>query len=537
MIFEDQNGEMQGIFPEVLAAIAEKEYWELEYVQNSWAGNIEALKNGEIDLLVTMSYMKERDSFVDYSKEGILTTWGAVFVQPELEIGNILDLNNVTIGLLKNGIYGLNFKDLVEKFELECEYIEFEQYQDVYNCIKEGDCYAGVTSNIFGYSNAHKYGLIESPIVFTPRPMGFAVPEGKNADILSTIDETVNKWKLYDDSPYHQTIKKWYRPGVGEKVAIPSWMVWLLIFLVGLIVATSFTLWILRRMVNKRTHELWNSNKELNQLAKDRLSALDQLKVSEAKLEGYNEKLEEMVDERTKKLQEVNKELTDTLANLKETQSKLVQSEKMASLGILTSGISHEINNPLNFISGGVTALEDLLKKENLLDELTLKIIGYLKTGVDRIELIINGLKSLDKSDFSLDEQCDVHQIINNTLLILKNRLSDNITIATTFCRDSMVVSGNVGSLHQVFLSILINSIQSIEKKGAISISTKIIEDSAHISVSDNGIGIDDEHIQHLTDPFYTTMDPGEGVGLGLSIVYSIISKHNGSIEFDSKKE
>ena len=119
---------------------------------------------------------------------------------------------------------------------------------------------------------------------------------------------------------------------------------------------------------------------------------------------------------------------------------------------------------------------------------------------------------------------------------MLNNQFESKFENIKNLSNKSITVPGNEGLLHQVFVNILTNSLQAIDDKGEIIVKTKISEKNIIIEITDNGIGIKEENISKITDPFFTTKDPGEGTGLGLSIAYSIIKKHNGSIVFNSEQ-
>jgi signal transduction histidine kinase len=232
-----------------------------------------------------------------------------------------------------------------------------------------------------------------------------------------------------------------------------------------------------------------------------------------------------------------NIELNDTLKQLKETQIQLLQAEKMASLGTLTAGVSHEINNPLNFIMGSYTGLESYFKEYGSHNnELTTKLLDAMKLGIERTTNIVKGLNQFSRDRGKYDEECNIHSIIDNCLAMLHNKLKDNVLTAKSFSTEEILVVGNVGKLHQVFMNVLANAIYAIEGMGKITIETNRINEIAVIKISDNGIGIEKKHLSQITDPFFTTKPAGEGTGLGLSITYSILKEHNGSIVFESEK-
>lgn len=246
--------------------------------------------------------------------------------------------------------------------------------------------------------------------------------------------------------------------------------------------------------------------------------------------------LEENVTQRTLEINSKKQELENTLEKLKSTQAQLIQSEKMASVGILTAGIAHEINNPLNYIQGGITALETYIH-ENAKEHLSEidPLIEIIEEGVKRTSQIVRTVNRFNRSVESSTEDCDIHAIIDNCLLMLRYQMHSRVTIEKNYCNAPLLMQANEGKLHQVFLNILTNAEQAIDTNGKIIITTGNENSSFFITIADNGCGISKENMSKISDPFFTTKDPGKGTGLGLSIVYSIIKDHNGSITYESE--
>jgi signal transduction histidine kinase len=258
-------------------------------------------------------------------------------------------------------------------------------------------------------------------------------------------------------------------------------------------------------------------------------------------LETANEELqatnEELYD-KSEIIKDQNQELKSTLQHLKETQAQLLQSEKMASLGILTAGVAHEINNPLNYIMGSYVGLLRHYNENTFSDnpEQVGKLIEAMKIGLDRSSAIVQGLNQFSRKSDSYDEDCNVHEIIENSLTMLHNQIKHKISVEKEYCNSDIVIKGNVGLLHQVFMNILGNAVQSIESEGEITIKTEDKESDVLIAITDTGVGITKENLKKITDPFFTTKAPGKGTGLGLSITYNIIKEHKGKLKFDSQE-
>ncbi len=262
-----------------------------------------------------------------------------------------------------------------------------------------------------------------------------------------------------------------------------------------------------------------------------------------ASLEKHKQELELIVAERTKELntkntelQSTNQELANTLFDLQNTQTQLIQSEKMASLGTLTAGVAHEINNPLNYILGGYAGLQDYFEENKSANiEKTEELLNHIKVGIDRASGIVKGLNQFSRTTKSMNEECDIHSILDNCLLMLREKTIYGIGIEKYYTSTHWTTKGNVGMLHQVFTNVLTNALQSIEDKGVIKVTTSLDEQHIIIEVSDSGCGIKEEYLSQITDPFFTTKPPGQGTGLGLSITYSLIKAHKGDINFISK--
>jgi ligand-binding sensor domain-containing protein/signal transduction histidine kinase len=252
-----------------------------------------------------------------------------------------------------------------------------------------------------------------------------------------------------------------------------------------------------------------------------------------------NEEVKSLNDELTSNneyLNEQNDELESALSSLKETQQQLIQSEKMASLGLLTAGVAHEINNPLNFLMGAQQGLGDYFKEYGSADIPKTDILqSSIITGIDRISDIIKGLNQFSRNNENLDEDCDIHSIIDNCLLMLYNKTKNKAVIMKDYHDSEIVIKGNVGKLHQAFINVLANAVDAIPEMGKLVIKTYILGGNIVVEIIDNGIGIEKKKIPYVTDPFYTTKLPGEGTGLGLSITYSIIKDHKGNLEFESE--
>lgn len=234
-------------------------------------------------------------------------------------------------------------------------------------------------------------------------------------------------------------------------------------------------------------------------------------------------------------LQEQVVQLEKALSELKQTQSELVQSEKLASIGQLAGGMAHEINNPLQVIRGRI----ELLFNRIGVDPASARDLETVLKHVDRIADIVSGLLRFARRRPEGESQAfSVDDAIRETLAVLGNHLKvGNIKLVTRLRSPRPCVLGSSVKMQQVFTNIILNAQQAMEGVGGeLSIQTSESHGCVSVSISDTGPGIGEEHLPHVFEPFFTTKPEGRGTGLGLSVTYGIVQSHGGQIEVKSRE-
>lgn len=290
-------------------------------------------------------------------------------------------------------------------------------------------------------------------------------------------------------------------------------------------------------------------------------------------IEEQNIQLEQKVHERTRDLEIANRDLSSTLQDLKLAQNQLVEAEKLASLGQMTAGIAHEINNPINFVSSNVAPLkrdiEDILsvindysgvkdgkdfdeKNPEIQNKIKKLDLPYLKTevnqllngieeGARRTAEIVKGLRIFSRMDRDTLVSSSINDCLNSTLVVMKSVTKGEVTIRREFEANLPEIMCFPGKLNQVFMNIISNAIAATKAEGRgvddrlIHIRSRSEEKNIFIEIEDNGQGIPEEIRDKIFDPFFTTKGVGEGTGLGLSIVRGIIDEHQGEIMVHSE--
>jgi len=292
---------------------------------------------------------------------------------------------------------------------------------------------------------------------------------------------------------------------------------------------------------------------EINELIKTYNQMAENLQVSYLDLENK-------VKERTKALESANKEIMDS-------QAMIVHSEKMRSLGQLVAGITHEINNPINFIYGNMVHLQNYSNalfeiisiyeslELNLAEEKRIELkklkegleLDFIKQdlpmlikscyeGTERTKNIIVDLKNFSRLEELVINDIDLPKEIETTLNILRNKFQDRIDVIKEYQDAIPLVEGYGGQLNQVFMNVIDNAIYAIKETGKIYIRLRKTKNSVIIEFEDTGCGMTKEQQNKIFDPFFTTKPVGEGTGLGMSIGYKVVQNHNGTFIVNSVK-
>ncbi len=268
-------------------------------------------------------------------------------------------------------------------------------------------------------------------------------------------------------------------------------------------------------------------------------------------------------------LQESHDQLGAAMEEVKRQQKQLVQSEKLASLGTMSAGVAHEINNPLAFVFSNVNSLAHAVDQfrqyhqhvgalllaespaqsaeatgalKEFVEEADVEFLfedcGDLLSetidGIQRVKSIVAGLKAFARSDAGEMEPVDLIACIRNTLKLAHNQIKFNMEVVEDF-DDLPEIRGYPGKLSQVFLNLIVNAGQAMEGTGSIKISARNLKDVIQVDFQDTGAGMSAETIKDIFNPFFTTKPVGEGTGLGLSISHGIIEEHAGEITVSSE--
>ncbi|WP_129408679.1 HD domain-containing phosphohydrolase [Marinitoga lauensis] len=289
-----------GIFPEILNYIFEKENIKYNYIFDTFSNLIKKLDNREIDAIACVGFSNERAKKYDFNDVSFMSDWAVVYVNKNNRgITNIFDLKNKKIGVLKKDIYyeddEYGIKKKLENFDIKSTFVEFYTYDGIFNALSENKIDAGVVNRTYGLLNAEKYNLSPTDIVFSPIKllMMFRKDYKRKNEIISLIDDDLKRFKEDKNSIYYEIINKYL---YVEKINnIPDWVKWIIYISIIIFIGFLADHYFLKKLVEKRTKELREINKELNRKNNELESLNEQIVAQNEELESlyiHNEKLQ-----------------------------------------------------------------------------------------------------------------------------------------------------------------------------------------------------------------------------------------------------
>ncbi len=232
------------------------------------------------------------------------------------------------------------------------------------------------------------------------------------------------------------------------------------------------------------------------------------------------------------KFENMQRRIQKSKEDLINAQKQIYQAQKLASIGKLSAGIAHEINNPLNGIKSCLYSInknpEDFERNKQYID--------FINEGLTNIELIVNKLLGFARQKSNTNEPVNICENIRKVISLIEYRIKEKQVYVSIDCKNIPNIKGDAQLLQEVFLNLIINSLDAVDTNGEIKISSHLEKDYVAIEFYDNGIGIEKKDLDKIFDPFFTTKEPGKGTGLGLSVSLGIIENMNGTIKAKSKQ-
>ncbi len=527
--FVNEDGQADGLYPDLIRQIAKENNWQLSFVAGTWAQSMDRLLKGDIDLLTTVAHTPEREELLNYNQEPVLDIWGQVFLRPGSDVSNILELEGKKIAVMEKDVNGRNFVKTSRQFGVSCEIVKFPSHDAVFDSVKKGETDAGVAPQHYGLRHAGDFGLVGSSIQFAPFSIFFATRKGEYLDLLRQIDLQLSLWKQEKNSFYYKRVAYWMGAKGYEKIIVPSWLLWTLVGVVCLSCALFLNNRILNARFREKTRELDLSERQYRSLVESANAVIMRLDhtgkivfLNQVGLELFGYKPEEIIgwhvmdtivpkntgsgrdlefmikdilehpenyklnenenvcrDGRRVYIQWSNKAITDEDGLFKEILSvgtdvtqhrelkrELFQAQKMEAIGTLAGGIAHDFNNILSVILGNIELA--LLQKDS--PEKFSSCLETAKKASQRASDLVGQILTFSRRSDVPKQPIHISIVVKEALKMLRSTLPTTVTIEQDIKSDGLVLS-NPTQIHQVVMNLCTNAYHAMgEKAGKLTV-------------------------------------------------------------------
>lgn len=484
-IFTNEKGEPDGLFIDLLEAIAEDEKLTLHYTTGEWTELMNMLSNGDIDLMPDVAYSSERDSLYTLSSLPILGTWLEIFTTEGTNINSIFDISNKKIGVLKGSIQEEYLQTTIQnKLDLEFELIVFPNYETSAEALNNGKIDLLVADRFFYFSKLYNRKITRSGVIFRPTDLHLAFPKNTNPALVKLFDQRLSKYKNDPGSQYYEILNHWYDKEVDSE--IPDYIKWLLVIIGIILVMVIIFSMILRYRVKVQTRTLWKKNRQLTR-----------------------------------------------------AKEKAVESEHLKT--IFLQNMSHEIRTPMN----GILGFLELLKEPDLDSDSRRKYIDIVIKSGQRLLTTINNIIEISKID---SDQITVHTSQINSPEVMDfyyhffkpqaREKNIDLRLNHTLPQEKEVFMADKFIFDNILTNLLNNAIK-FTQKGYVEFGNSFENNNLIFYVKDTGAGIPEDRQEAIFDRFVqanlNNTRPHEGSGLGLSIVKAYVKALNGQIWMESE--
>ena len=277
LAYSDKDGSAHGFFVDMLNHIANKEQWNVQYVPGIWQEGLDRLKSDNIDLVLCIGYTAEREKYMDYPKEYLLLNWGVLYRPKGSQITSLLELEGKSVSALKGDVYLTGFLELARQFNVHVKIDEVDKYSKVFKAVESGAVAAGVAGNLYGILNDDGRRAEQTPVIFSPIKVGYAVNDGKNGDLIAALDRHIAEMKADKTSIYYRELEHL----LGKKDSkIPKEAYWALSGVVAALLIAIIWNVMLKRQVKAKTENLVEEIAERKQADKE-------LRESKAKFQAF----------------------------------------------------------------------------------------------------------------------------------------------------------------------------------------------------------------------------------------------------------
>ncbi len=537
LIFTDSDGQTRGINADLLNRIAAENNWQIEYVPGSWDDGLQGAKNRRLDIITSVMYTEERDTFLDYAQEPVFSVWTEVYARHKSHVEDIFALRGMKVAVMKGDQNAANLKQLAESFGIDCEYIEVPSHDEVFKLVQNGGAIAGVAPNIFGLINASKFGLIRTPVILAPKALYLCVPQETNQELLKAINETLRRWKQKPDSYYYRTLNRWLAN--SEQNIIPNWLIVALTISVLLLLLIAVWSRILKKQVKQRTKALAESEAKFRALFNEVTIGLGMANADTGEILAVNDafanllgcKAEEVIGRlhaharaegkiedqsqsfqlhrsdksgeptetklTTKNGQVLTVEIRSKVINFdghnvmfasfidisdrKKAEAKRLELElelrqkfKMEAIGVMAGGMAHNFNNNLSIILGNIELSQLKLSTADKIYSL----LEDARTALFRSRELVKQILTYSRQQQPEKKPLQLALLVEETMKLLQSTIPSTVNMRHQITPQAAqaYVSADPTRIQEALINLCTNAAHAMDEKGDLTVVLDRVE-------------------------------------------------------------
>ncbi|PIQ63068.1 MAG: hypothetical protein COV99_04665 [Bacteroidetes bacterium CG12_big_fil_rev_8_21_14_0_65_60_17] len=592
-LFMDAEGTPSGLFVDVLEAIAERADWQVEWVECTWSECLEALRRGDLDLMPDMAWSRERDAWMDFHAEEVLESWSQVFTARGADIASWSDLDGKRLAVLRGSIQEASIGSLIRGFGYDTELVLADSWEDAFDMVRSGHADAAAPNHFFGNYFYREYGLKRSAIVVESQALYFAAAASANPLLLRAIDEHLAALKSEPGSAYYASLTRWLERPAPR--GFPSYLLWALVIAGGLLLLSGSAIFVLRSRVRVRTRHLAEANRSLAASEEKFRSLFENtsvvkllvrpdsgqiLEANQAAVSFYGWthtellsmtyqdllgsstapfEFEDLLRSGSRRFEQqhcaANGSGRDVdvfaatvrirdevcihliaydITEYRSMQEQLRHAQKMEAVGRLAGGVAHDFNNFLGVIIGHTELALHSLGSIRAEDASLRNHLDEILVAANKSKAVSQQLTAFARKSVTRPVLFDVNVRVEGMLRTLQRMVGEDISVEWSPAEDPCTVRMDPSLLDQVLANLCVNARDAIEDTGTVSISTRCTDTDVHLSVQDDGCGMDQETVVNVFEPFFSTKGVGHATGLGLATAHGIVEQAGGRIEVRS---
>ncbi len=511
------EGRPEGIFVDLIEAIAEREGWTLSYVPGTWAEGLDRLAAGAIDLMPDVAFTAPRAELYAFHNEPVLSDWFQIYTRRGSGIRSVLDLAGKRVAVLERSIQHAAFEQARAGFDLDLTIVPARDYAGMFADLKEARVDAVLCNRFYGARHARGLGVEETAIIFSPTRLFFAAPKAGDPALRAALDRHLAAFKANPDSVYYRSLRRWTSEDLASRT--PAWIRGAALAAAAILLLSLVWSLLLRQQVRARTRLLDARNREIAGLYQE--------------LQRRAESLEQRVAERTDTLRRMNLDLL---------QAKQAAEAADRTKSAFLATMSHELRTPLNSIIGFTGLL--LQGLAGPLNPEQTKQLLMVKDSGQHLLALINDVLDISKIEAGqIEIKCAPFDLPESIRKVLQ-------TVAPQADRKQLPLRAQIAPgigrivsdrrrVEQILLNLLSNAIKFTSGgQVVLSAETAGVPGSVRLAVADTGQGIRPEDLDKLFQPF-RQLDTGltrqhEGTGLGLAICKRLADRLGGTITVES---